>query len=103
LSVQTQIEAEQRFGLRCKAQSLGPYGRLIVATGPEGGGVTRDVERVHEYAFGCKNVFLVVVKCGGMRKVGVVECVALGRMDAFLTGDGRFFGGSLARMDVHSL
>ena len=36
--------------------------------------------------------------------MGVVECNAEGADDGrFLTGDGRFFGGSLARMDVHSL
>ena len=46
LTVQTQVEAEHRFGLR-KAWGLGPYGRLIVATGPEGG-VTRNVEGVHD-------------------------------------------------------
>ena len=80
LTIQTQIEVEHRRGLH-GAWGLGPYGRLIVATGPEGG-VTRNVERVHDMRWllecvpdGCENA--------GMRKVGVVESNAEGADVAF--------------------
>ena len=80
LTVQTQIEAEHRRGLH-GAWGLGPCGRLIVATRPEGC-VTLDVEGVHGMRWllecvsgGCENA--------RMGKVGFVESSAEGADDAF--------------------
>ena len=82
LAIQAQIEAELGRGLH-GACGLGPYGCLIVATGPEGG-VIRNVERVHDIRWllksasgRCENAGKRKSGCGGK------QCGGCGRR--FLT------------------